>query len=97
MNLPQSLLIYFVVVVLVFFLATKYKISKWSSLALSLLIGIIVLSLVFPISSIERVQVTGPYIYIYTIIQIFTVFILLWYILYSIFHDRNCVERVEMC
>lgn len=97
MDLISSLLIWLGAVVTVFILALKYRISKWSALALSLLVGIIVLSLIFPISSVERVAVQGPYIYIYTIIQIVTVFVLLWYLIYSIFHDRDCIMRIYNC
>lgn len=97
MELKNALLVYLVIVVLTFVLGVRFRISKWSSLVLSLLVGMIILSLIFPISSVERVAVNGPYLYIYTVLQILTVFILLWYILYSIFHDRDCILKVYAC
>lgn len=97
MILRNSIILYFIIVLITYLIAQKYQITKWSSLVLALLVGIISLSLVFPISSIENVSISDPFVYIYTIIQLTTVFVILWYIIYSALTDRKCIYKIYEC
>lgn len=97
MNLQAALIFYLLFVIVVFLSSVKFGITKWSSLVLALLLGMLILSLLFPISSVERIMTNNPYLYVYSVLQIITIFIILWYVFYSIYNDRNCLIRVYSC
>lgn len=81
MELTHALLIYFFTVTIIFLLAKHNHITVWSSFILAILVGIIILSVIYPISTLDRLLSNNPLIHLYTIIQLLTFLILLFYIL----------------
>jgi len=95
MELQIALILYAIIVLTVFWLARYSGITMWSALVLSLLIGIIALSAMCPISSVERVFRGDPLFGFYALIQLTTTLIILWYILDKSLRDRDLGEVDE--
>ena len=82
MEITYALIIYFIFVILTFIiLRHRLLIRVFSSLVLSLVLGMILLFIICPISSIETVMSNTPYPYIYGLIILVTTLVILFYII----------------
>lgn len=98
MDKLSALAIYVIVVILIFILAYLWGIRIWSSLALALLVGIIVLFILTPQNSFDNFKDNDNLVgWIYLAIWVITFLILLFYLLDRIFRDRvanqGCVSK----
>ena len=82
MELLTALIVYLIIVILIYYLARTFLlITIWSSLVLSLVIGLIFISALCPISSVERVMHRSWLVTIYTFIYVVTSLLALFYII----------------
>lgn len=88
MDIELALLVYLIIVVIVYFLSRTFlRITIWSSIVLSLVIGAIFLAALCPISSVDKVLEHSNLLTLYAIIHMFTVLIALFYILERALRD----------
>lgn len=88
MELSTALILYVVIVAAIYFLLRTFlRVTIWSSLVLSLVIGLIFLSALCPISSVDRVMEKSTLLTVYTIIYIVTTLLALFYIIERAFRD----------
>ena len=79
--LVQTFFIYVLVLVVVFILLTWLGIRVRSAVVISLVVGLIVISIICPISSIEKVlRENNPWVRLYGLIYIVTVLAVIIYI-----------------
>lgn len=91
----MALLVYIILVVIVYFLARSFlRITIWSSIVLSLVIGVIFLSALCPISSVEKVMEHTTSLTFYMIIYVFTILLALFYILERAIGDVDTSRKV---
>ncbi len=102
MELLTALIVYLIIIVLIYYLARAFlHITIWSSLVLSLVIGLIFLSAICPISSVERVMDKSTLVTIYTFIYVITSLLALFYIIERALRDldmkklRDCTLRKQ--
>lgn len=88
MDLELALLVYLILVIIIYFLSRSFlRITIWSSIVLSLVIGAIFLAVLCPISSIDKVMDHSNLLTLYGIIIIFTILVALFYILERAIRD----------
>lgn len=89
LSLEIALVAYAAVVVSIFSIARwKYQITTWSSAALAAVFGLIILSAIFPISSLYQMRKKHGLVGLYLIIIAITIIIVLVYIADKASHDR---------
>lgn len=99
MSLGAGLAVYVVIIIfafIVFYILIGLNILP--SIVLSLLIGIIVLSIMFPISQITMMNSSDTTANIYSVIYILTTILILFYILYTSLRDfkhKNVSPKYE--
>ena len=88
MDLELALLVYLILVIVVYFLSRSFlRITIWSSIVLSLLIGVIFLSALCPTSSFDKVMDQSVAMSIYMVIVTFTILLSIFYILERALRD----------
>ena len=95
MSLLLALFIYFILWILLFILCRSIHITAWSSFVFASLISIIILSLIYPVSLSMRLLNKDPLLIVYTLLQLLTIFILIFYIISSVFKDRQPVSTPD--
>jgi len=97
MDLKIALLLYLFIAIIVYIIARLYRITVLSSIVLALLLSIIVLSVIYPVSAVEKIFTKNYLLLTYTFIQMLTSFIILWYLIYKILSDRECISHIDVC
>ena len=88
MELSTALIVYVIIVAVVYFLLRTFlRVTVWSSLVLSLVVGLIFLSALCPISAVDKVMEKSTLLTVYTIIYIATTLLALFYIIERAFRD----------
>ena len=94
MDLELALLVYLILVIIVYFLSRNFlRITIWSSIVLSLVIGVIFLSALCPISSVEKVMEQSVALSLYIVIVVFTILLAIFYILERALRDIDRSSR----
>ena len=89
MDKKSALALYLVVVIIVIIVARIYQINLWSAIVLGLLIGLIILFVSTPHTSIENLKKSTCWVdWLYLAIWGITILILLFYILDRALRDR---------
>ena len=85
-----GLLIYLCVIITIFIISRwKFRTNAWSSLAVSLVIGLVVLSIIFPMSSLYHVRKQKALVFIYILIVAITIIVVIVYIIDKASKDRD--------
>ena len=91
LTLEMVLLVYSVLVLAMFSISRwKFQISFWSSLAISVLFGFIILSILYPMSSLYQVRKKKGLVGLYLFIIIITFIIIVAYVIDKASWDRIC-------
>ena len=94
LSLEIALVAYAAVVISIFAVARwRYQITTWSSAALSLVLGLIILSVVFPVSSLGQMRKKRGLVFLYLIIVAITIIVVLIYIADKASNDRVCKNK----
>lgn len=88
MNVTSGLVAFAVTVVLVFFFLVWYGIKTWSALIFALAIGLLVMFIVTPISSVDEIMQGEPEYGIYVGIVIIASLLILIYLVEKVFRDK---------
>ena len=91
-------LYFFIIIIIFLILFYLIGLNILPSIVLSLLIGIIFLSIMFPISQIQMLNSSDIMVSVYSIIYVITILIILYYILYAAMRDfkhNNVSPRYE--
>ena len=97
MDLLSILIIYFIVLIAVFIVGRLYEIGFFSSIALALLAGLVILLAISPTVTVYKNKAHWHSLMsVYGLIVLVTFIVLLFYILYSIFSDRS-PEKFQSC
>lgn len=88
MNVAAGLIAFGVTTVLVFLFLVWYGIKTWSSLILALTVGLIVMFIVTPISSVDEIMQGEPEYGVYVGIVIVVSVLVLFYLVEKVFRDK---------
>lgn len=90
MDLNGALVAYIILTIIIY-LIVRYllQVTAWSSFILAILIGIIFLSVICPISSVERVMNESGIISLYILIYIITFLLILFYVISKTITDTD--------
>ncbi len=93
----QNILIIYLILIIVLFLLFRYGllITWWSALVLALLIGLIYLSIISPISSINKIMGKSNAFAIYCLIIIVSLLIIIFYLITKAVLDFDYVKFCE--
>ena len=99
LSLGAGLVIYLIIIVVAFILFYfLIGLNLLPSVVLSLLIGIVILSIIFPVSQLTMMNSSDTTASIYSIIYILTALIILFYLLYTSLRDykhKNVSPKYE--
>jgi len=88
MELSVSLIAYVIVVILIFSILKFYmNITIWSSFVFAILVGLILLSVLCPISSVDRVIEKSTLLTAYMFIYFVTVLVIIFYVVDKALRD----------
>ena len=97
MEISFALLIYIIIFIFIFIIAQLYKISLFSSITGAILVSLITLSALYPISLVEKLLTNNPLVRAYILIQLFSIFIILLYLVAKIITDKTCIQHMNLC
>ena len=98
MEIQWAFFIYTLVVIILFILLVWLGIRGRSALVISLVIGLLVLSIICPFSSIEKILLqNNPWLKAYAFVYISTVLISLCYIILVGWNDRVADSTLQEC
>lgn len=90
MELIKILITYIFLLIIIFFIFKIYgNITIWSSFILSILISLVLISIIFPVSSFEKILSGEPVVNVYLAIFVITILILIFYIVERALKDKN--------
>lgn len=88
MNVTSGLVAYVVTAVLVFLFLLWYGIRTWSAFIFAIAIGLLVMLIVTPISSVDEIMQGEPEYGVYVVIMMITFLLILLYLVEKVFKDR---------
>ncbi len=101
LHLEFALLITAIIFLFIFALSRWYfGITNWSSLAVALAVAIVLLAVIFPMSSVYQVRRKKLLLGIYLIFYLFAFIVLITYIIDKASHDRiplHILAKDQMC
>lgn len=89
LDLTFALIIALVIFILIFILCRYVHIRTWSALALSLLISIIILFILYPLTNIDLIMNSTLPNFLYLMFVLLTGTVIVLYILDKAIHDRD--------
>lgn len=98
MEIQWAFLVYTLVIIILFIVLVWLGIRGRSALVMSLVIGLLVLSIICPFSSIEKILLqNNPWLKAYAFVYILTVLISLCYIVLVGWNDRVADSSLREC